>query len=586
MDIQLPTILSNMSATTPIMREANKRLMSLDVLRGLDMLLLTVVGPFFYAYHKAFGLSRDFMRQFGHGWGGFTLWDIIMPLFIFMSGAAVPLALDRRKKNGRAGWGYWGHVLGRVAVLWVLGMVAQGRLLSMDATKIDPFNNTLQTIACAYLACAGAYLIQWRPLRAAIPVILAVGYAIALHQCGDYSKNMNAAICFDRWFIPFVTPENSKVLSLADPGYTWWATIPMFAAMGLCGMEATEILRSGWPPALRALALGILGGALLGLGWAFVPLIPPIKHIFTLTFTAQAMGWCCLSLALLYFLLDVLGKGAKWLEILLWLPILFGQTALLAYLCENTFGPVMLAWKRMFEPGFAHLFGAWGGPMGKWFSGTVLLVAILKVRRDANRWRRLRAESVAGGEDMVADSAAGRPRGAAEQWAAVGAALLAAGGWAWRWILKGGRRLWISAKGVWGRLSEAWKNPPAADTPIRTRMRFAAVGAVLRGECGRAWRRVREWWPRFRNETKQRWGNWVQARKKRLADAAEGKTGGWAHAGAVALGACANAGRWALKGLARMWTAIRHAWREVLRTWKDRRRVRQERNGGGNSGTE
>ena len=547
-----------------------RRLLSLDVLRGLDMLLLTVVGPFFIAYNKAFGLSRDFMRQFTHAWGGFTLWDIIMPLFIFISGAAVPLALERRKKNGRAGWGYWGHVLWRVVVLWVFGMVAQGRLLSMDATKIDPFNNTLQTIAWAYLACAGTYLVRWRPLRAAIPVVLAVGYAIALHACGDYSKNMNAAICFDRWFIPFVTPEKSRVLALADPGYTWWATIPMFAAMGLCGMEATDILRSGWPPVRRALALGILGGVLLGIGWAFVPVIPPIKHIYTLTFTAQAMGWCCLSLALLYYLLDVLGAGARWLEWVLWLPILFGQTAFLAYLCTNTFGPVLAMWEKMFEPGFAHLFGPWGGPMGKWLAGTVLLVAILKVRRDSRCWLRL-SEGRAEGIDVASVKAPEADGGAAEQWAAVGAALLAACVWTGRWIWKGLSWLWIELKKLWREMVEAWRNPPGAKGEVRVRERFAAVGGVLRGACVRVGRRSWAGMVRLWAAIKQGWGKVVEVWQNRVPlESAGGKAGRWV----VVVGTCGRGWRELLMGMGWVGGKIRDGWFKGVRAWRNRRQGR------------
>ena len=83
--------------------KAEGRLFSLDLLRGLDMLLLTVVGPFFAALDKAVGLPSGFMRQFHHEWGGFTLWDIIMPLFIFMCGCAVPFALGKRLKDGDCG---------------------------------------------------------------------------------------------------------------------------------------------------------------------------------------------------------------------------------------------------------------------------------------------------------------------------------------------------------------------------------------------------------------------------------------------------------------------------------------------------
>ena len=68
-----------------------ERLYSLDMLRGLDMLLLVVIGPIVRAADSAWHFSPAFMGQFRHGWECFTLWDIIMPLFIFMCGAAIPL---------------------------------------------------------------------------------------------------------------------------------------------------------------------------------------------------------------------------------------------------------------------------------------------------------------------------------------------------------------------------------------------------------------------------------------------------------------------------------------------------------------
>ena len=91
------------------------------------MMLLLVAGPLVKAFDKAWQLPHAVMGQFKHGWECFTLWDIIMPMFIFMCGAAIPLALPRRMAGGRAGWGYWGHVAKRVALLWVCGMISCGR---------------------------------------------------------------------------------------------------------------------------------------------------------------------------------------------------------------------------------------------------------------------------------------------------------------------------------------------------------------------------------------------------------------------------------------------------------------------------
>ena len=80
--------------------EKKERLFSLDVLRGLDMLFLCVVQPLIYTVCQAWCWwdfeKHPVTRQFEHFWGGFTAYDLIMPLFIFMCGAAIPLALPKR----------------------------------------------------------------------------------------------------------------------------------------------------------------------------------------------------------------------------------------------------------------------------------------------------------------------------------------------------------------------------------------------------------------------------------------------------------------------------------------------------------
>jgi predicted acyltransferase len=362
----------------------SERLFSLDLLRGLDMILLVVVGPMFWAVDSAWHLPDCVMGQFHHNWGGFTLWDLIMPLFIFMCGSAVPFALEKRKTDGRAGLPYWRHVLARVAVLWILGMIAQGRLLSMDILLINPFNNTLQAIASGYLVAAAVLAIPSKRVRIAAPFVLAAVYTAFLHFGGDYTMNGNAATRFERWLLPLITPNGSKALALADPGYSWWATIPMFGAMTLCGMAATNILMDASAPQTKRLArLVLLGAALLAFGWAVSPWIPAIKHIYTLSFTAQAMGWCMLLLAALYFAADVLhlrrGTG---------LVLLFGQTSLMAYMCHE-FKTVFRAFGKMLAPGAAHLFGPSAEPVAVWLAATALLVLFLALWR----WRKAAPEA-------------------------------------------------------------------------------------------------------------------------------------------------------------------------------------------------
>ncbi|HNX04103.1 MAG TPA: hypothetical protein PKI32_01295, partial [Opitutales bacterium] len=71
--------------------EQKTRLFSLDLLRGLDIFLLTAIGPLVWAIHRTWGDYDSpawWLDLVKHPAFGFSPWDIIMPLFLFMSGAA------------------------------------------------------------------------------------------------------------------------------------------------------------------------------------------------------------------------------------------------------------------------------------------------------------------------------------------------------------------------------------------------------------------------------------------------------------------------------------------------------------------
>ena len=79
-------------------------------------------------------------------WEGFSPWDLIMPLFLFMSGISMPFALsrytsipDKRPLLRRLGK--------RILLLWIFGMICQGNLLGLNPDKIYLYSNTLQAIA-------------------------------------------------------------------------------------------------------------------------------------------------------------------------------------------------------------------------------------------------------------------------------------------------------------------------------------------------------------------------------------------------------------------------------------------------------
>ena len=358
--------------------EHNKRLLSLDLLRGLDMILLTVVGPVFWAVNKAWEMPEAVQLQFKHAWGGFTLWDIIMPLFIFACGAAVPYALSKRlDDDGKATGAFWRHVLGRFALLWFCGMLVQGRLATLDPLLISPYNNTLQTIAAGYLIAALVMLIPVRALRAAAPFAFAGAYGALLYFLGDYSQEGNFAQIVEQKALGALLPAGSSAFK--THGYTWFLTTLMFGAMTLCGAQCAEILRGKWTSGRKATALLVIGALLLGAGFALVLVEPCIKHIFTLSFTAQAMGYCVIALAVLYVLTDILRlrRGAGIL-------LLYGQFALTAYMVSHFFRPAVKGIVDPVTQGIPHLLGkehaAWM-PLITSVATAIVLTAVLAVKR-------------------------------------------------------------------------------------------------------------------------------------------------------------------------------------------------------------
>lgn len=137
-----------------------KRLESLDVLRGLDIFILVCFQPvlFWLLSHSCFGdgaAAEFFKTQLTHcQWEGFRFWDLIMPLFLFMSGASIPFSLGKYDTSAAS----YIRILRRVFLLFVFGMVVQGGLLTFNPDRFKFYSNTLQSIAVGYLITALVFL--------------------------------------------------------------------------------------------------------------------------------------------------------------------------------------------------------------------------------------------------------------------------------------------------------------------------------------------------------------------------------------------------------------------------------------------
>lgn len=346
------------------------RLMSLDVLRGVDLFLLVALCPLLLRLPIEAPWYSHVVTQLTHvSWQGFALWDLVMPLFMFMSGVTIPFALEkfRDAPKGRL----YLRLLKRVALLWILGMVVQGNLLSLDPLKFKVFSNTLQAIAVGYFFSAIVFIHFRARWRYVIAVALLVGYWILMRSLGDFTPSGNLAEAVDRavlgaWRDGATWAEDGSVQFAPWYFYTWILSSMTFVVTCLSGVFAGEFLKkSSLKGVERSLRLGGAGVMMVALGWIWGMDMPVIKTIWTSSMVLVSSGYCLLLLSLFYYLIDVKGrvKGVKWLSI-------YGMNSILAYSLSET--PYMRVLARSLSGGLKQY-------TGDYFSLVVEIVMVVMI---------------------------------------------------------------------------------------------------------------------------------------------------------------------------------------------------------------
>ena len=353
-----------------------KRLFALDLLRGLDIFVLTVLMRLYWAANRTFELPQWLKVQFSHVWATPGLVDFAQPLFLFVCGAAVPFAVPKRlSADGRATARYWKHVAYRVAMLWVSGMIIQGQLLSFDISKMHPYNNTLQTIAVGYLAAALTMLVRSAAVRIAVPVALAAVYGGSLWICGDWTAEGNLARLVDERVF--------AAIGCRAKSFTYVATSLVWAAIGIAGMHAALILKSERGQWAKVKILSATGVALCVAGAAVLPWVPPIRHIYSLSFSLISTGLSFLLLAFLYVVTDIKGYRSHWGYFLL-----FGEFAFLSWWLHTFFGPALLKTAELCLTGVPHLMGTDRYmPLINELGLVAVFAGVLYVRKIINKYR-------------------------------------------------------------------------------------------------------------------------------------------------------------------------------------------------------
>ncbi len=337
----------------PAVTPASQRVASIDALRGFDMFWIIGGQQALVALLHLFSPTPAWLRtQIDHTrWEGFTAWDLIMPLFLFIVGTAMPYSFARRMETGASQWALYRKVLSRTAILFVLGMAAQGRLLAADLGQLHVYSNTLQAIACGYLIASIAMFHLRVFLQVLLVIGLLLGYGLLMvlvpvpgHGAGLWDEHYNLAMYIDKLILGRFRDGTT---------YTWILSGMAFGATVLLGVFSGQLLRTGMASWKKVGSLVVIGVACLGLGWAWSqPWLgswrcPINKHLFSSSMVLWACGFSYLLLALFYLVIDVLGFR-KWSFFF----IVIGSNAILAYMGVHLIDFVRIA--DVFVGGLAH----------------------------------------------------------------------------------------------------------------------------------------------------------------------------------------------------------------------------------------
>src|SRR5215216_1682902 len=238
----------------PVVATPPARILSLDALRGFDMSWIIGGDKLALAILALIPASRapwieQAKLQFKHvKWEGFHFYDLIMPLFLFVVGAAMPFSFARRAELGHSKSRMMFKLLSRTLILFILGMAVQGHLLEFNLDTLHLFSNTVQAIAIGYLF-SGIFMLflpVWAQVAAAIFLMLLywgllmfIPVPIEGQEAarGVLQEHANIAYTVEQWVM-------GRFIDHTDPPYTWILSGITFTATTLLGVFAGYILRS------------------------------------------------------------------------------------------------------------------------------------------------------------------------------------------------------------------------------------------------------------------------------------------------------------------------------------------------------
>ena len=303
----------------------NKRLISLDVLRGLTVALMITVNN---------GGGKMIYSTLEHSkWNGMTPCDLVFPFFLFIMGISTFLSF--KKSNFTWSKTTARKIAKRTILIFLIGLILNwfGLLLSGKGLDFEHLRiwGVMQRIALCYLAVSiFALSFKHKYIPITIVVLLAIYSAILILGNGyAYDSNLNILSKVD---INIFGYEHLYHKSPVDPEGLL-STIPAIAHT-MIGFYCGKLMASARDTEDKVMKFMIAGGILVIIGYLVSFGLPLNKRIWSPSYVCMTCGLAAICQGLLMYYIDIKGIAKEKLN----MALIFGTNPLFLYVVSELVG--------------------------------------------------------------------------------------------------------------------------------------------------------------------------------------------------------------------------------------------------------
>jgi predicted acyltransferase len=283
-------------------KNASPRLLSLDVFRGLTVMVMVLVnnpGDWGHIY-----------APLEHAeWNGCTVADLVFPFFLFIVGVSIVYALGTKKQDVTQHNALILKIVRRAAIIFALGLFMALYLYWDFSTVRIP--GVLFRIALVYLIAGIIFIKSGYKTQAGLLIFILIVYYILLTQIpvpGVGKPNLQPETNLGAWLdrLIFTTAHLWKQSVTWDPEGIL-GTLPAVGT-ALIGILTGTWLKRTELTATKKVGVMLAAGVVLAIiGLIFNSIFPINKALWTSSFVLFTGGLAVVLLGLCYWLIDVKG---------------------------------------------------------------------------------------------------------------------------------------------------------------------------------------------------------------------------------------------------------------------------------------